>query len=49
MLLEPILENFGPMTWCIVLLDYPIFVGVHEVPEGLQVVTKQFNVTVTGQ
>jgi hypothetical protein len=49
MLLEPILDNSGPMTWCIVLLEYPIFVWVHEVPEGLHMVTKQCNVAVIGQ
>ncbi|PNF19776.1 hypothetical protein B7P43_G14743 [Cryptotermes secundus] len=49
MLLEPILDNSGLMTWCIVLLDYPIVVGVYEVHEGLQMVTKQCNVAVTSQ
>jgi hypothetical protein len=45
MLLEPILDNLGLMKRCIVLLEYPI-VGVYE---GLQLVTKQCNVVVTGQ
>jgi hypothetical protein len=49
MLLEPILDNSGPLTWCSVLLEYPIVVGVHAVPEGLQMVTKQCNVAVTDQ
>jgi hypothetical protein len=46
MFLEPILDNSGPMTWCIVPLEYPIIVQVHE---GLQIVTKQSSVVVTGQ
>jgi hypothetical protein len=49
MLLELILDNLGTTTQCIVLLEYPIVVGVHEVHEGLQMVTKQCNVAVTGQ
>jgi hypothetical protein len=49
MFLEPILDNSGPMTRCIVLLKYSIVVGVHEVYEGLQTVTKQCNIMVTGQ
>jgi hypothetical protein len=49
MLLKLILDNSGLMTWCIVLLEYPIVVGVHEVIEGLQMVTKQFNVAVIDQ
>ena len=41
MLLKPILGNLGLMAWCIILLEYPIIVGVHEVHEGLQMVNKQ--------
>jgi hypothetical protein len=49
MLLEPVLNNLGTGTRCIVLLEYPIFVGVHEVYEGLQMITKQCHVAITGQ
>jgi hypothetical protein len=49
MLLEPILDNLGLMTRCIVLLEYPITVGIHEVHEGLALVSKQCKVAVTGQ
>jgi hypothetical protein len=41
MLLEPILDNSDPMTRCIVLLEYPIVVGVRKIREGLQMVTDQ--------
>jgi hypothetical protein len=37
------------MTWYSVLLEYPIIVGLHEVHEGLKMVTKQYNVAVTNQ
>jgi hypothetical protein len=49
MLLEPILNNLAPMTRCIVLLEHPIVVGVHEVHKGLQMATKQCNAAVTSQ
>jgi hypothetical protein len=38
MLFEPILDNFSPMTWGIVLLKYPIVVRVNDVYEGVQMV-----------
>ena len=40
-LLKPVLDNLGPMALCNILLEYPIIVGVHEVHEELQMVTKQ--------
>jgi hypothetical protein len=46
-LTETILDNSGPLMWCIVLLEYPIIVGVNEVHQRLQMVTKQCNVVVT--
>jgi hypothetical protein len=46
MLIEPILDNLGLQTQCTVLLEHPIIVGVHEVHQVLQMVTKQCNVVV---
>ena len=40
-LLQPILGNLGLIGLCFILLEYPIIVEVHEVQEGLQMVTKQ--------
>jgi hypothetical protein len=48
MLLKPILDNFGPITRLIFLLEYPVIVGIHEVYEGQKMVSKQCNVAVTG-
>ena len=41
------LQNLGLMAWCIILLEYPTIVWVHEVHKGLQMVTKLDNTVST--
>ena len=41
MVFEPILDHLGPMAQFIILLEYPIIVGVYEIHEGLQMITSE--------